>query len=50
MPRLARGAGMVVLGAVVSPAAGLLALVAPSEGGSNACQGLLARPQAKPSR
>ncbi|MFE1816570.1 AsmA family protein [Metapseudomonas otitidis] len=50
VPLLARGAGMVVLGAVVAPAAGLLALVAPSEGGSNACQGLLARPQAKPSR
>lgn len=43
VPLIARGAGMVVLGAVVAPAAGLLALVAPSGGGdvTNACTPLL---------
>lgn len=43
VPLIARGAGMVVLGAVVAPAAGLLALVAPSGGGdvTNTCTPLL---------
>ncbi|WP_337058583.1 AsmA family protein [Pseudomonas sp. USHLN015] len=43
VPLIARGAGMVVLGAVVAPAAGLLALVAPSGGGdvTNTCAPLL---------
>jgi len=43
VPLIARGAGMVVLGAVVAPAAGLLALVAPSGGDdvTNTCTPLL---------
>jgi uncharacterized protein involved in outer membrane biogenesis len=41
VPLLLRGAGMVALGAVVGPAAGLLALVAPSGGEPNQCTPLL---------
>jgi uncharacterized protein involved in outer membrane biogenesis len=40
-PLLLRGAGMVLLGATVGPAAGLLALVAPSGGEPNQCAPLL---------
>jgi uncharacterized protein involved in outer membrane biogenesis len=40
-PLLLRGAGMVLLGAVAGPAAGLLALVAPSGGEPNQCAPLL---------
>lgn len=36
-PLLARGAGMVALGALLTPSAGLLALIAPSVGEDNAC-------------
>ena len=42
VPLLLRGAGLVALGAVVAPAAGLLALVAPSAGNEpNQCKPLL---------
>jgi uncharacterized protein involved in outer membrane biogenesis len=41
VPLLLRGAGMVALGAVVGPAAGLLALVAPSSGEPDQCTPLL---------
>ena len=41
VPLLLRGAGMVALGAVVAPAAGLLALVAPSGEAPNQCRPLL---------
>ncbi|PVZ09721.1 MULTISPECIES: AsmA family protein [unclassified Pseudomonas] len=41
MPLILRGAGMVALGAVVAPAAGLLALVAPSGDEPNQCAPLL---------
>ncbi|MBD1602152.1 AsmA family protein [Pseudomonas typographi] len=41
VPLLLRGAGMVALGAVVAPAAGLLALVAPSGDAPNQCTPLL---------
>jgi uncharacterized protein involved in outer membrane biogenesis len=40
-PLLLRGAGMVLLGAAVGPAAGLLALVVPSSGEPNQCAPLL---------
>ncbi|UVE17514.1 AsmA family protein [Pseudomonas sp. LS44] len=55
LPLLARGAGLVVLGAMVAPAAGLLALVAPSGSDQpNQCAPLLQRLQkvekAQPSR
>ena len=40
-PLLLRGAGMVVLGATIGPAAGLLALIAPSGGEPNECAPLL---------
>ena len=40
-PLVARGAGMVALGALLTPAAGLLALIAPSKGDDNACSGLV---------
>ncbi|OZI20005.1 AsmA family protein [Bordetella genomosp. 9] len=41
-PLLARGAGMVALGAVLTPAAGLLALIVPSNSGAeNQCSTLL---------
>ncbi|KAF1071728.1 MAG: hypothetical protein GAK45_00434 [Pseudomonas citronellolis] len=40
-PLIARGAGMVVLGATVAPVAGLLALIAPSQGDDNQCVALL---------
>ncbi|MDY7563159.1 AsmA family protein [Pseudomonas sp. 10B1] len=40
-PLILRGAGMVLLGAVIGPAAGLLALVAPSGGEPNQCAPLL---------
>jgi uncharacterized protein involved in outer membrane biogenesis len=40
-PLLLRGAGMVLLGAVMGPAAGLLALIAPSGGEPNQCAPLL---------
>ncbi|MNY06550.1 hypothetical protein D3C86_1393120 [compost metagenome] len=36
-----RGAGMVALGVIAAPAAGLLALVAPSGGEPNQCAPLL---------
>lgn len=45
-PLLARGAGMLALGALVAPAAGLLALVAPSEEQPNQCEPLLKQMQA----
>ena len=41
VPLLLRGAGMIALGAVAGPAAGLLALVAPSGGEPNQCTPLL---------
>lgn len=41
VPLLARGAGMLLLGTVVAPAAGLLALVAPSGERENQCAQLL---------
>ncbi|MBD8474040.1 AsmA family protein [Pseudomonas sp. CFBP 8770] len=41
VPLLLRGAGMVALGATIGPAAGLLALVAPSGGEPNQCTPLL---------
>ncbi|UVJ44390.1 AsmA family protein [Pseudomonas sp. LS1212] len=41
VPLLLRGAGLLALGAVVAPAAGLLALVAPSGGEPNQCTPLL---------
>ncbi|WP_297836059.1 AsmA family protein [Pseudomonas sp.] len=40
-PLILRGAGMVLLGAVMGPAAGLLALIAPSGGEPNQCAPLL---------
>ncbi|MNX62207.1 putative assembly protein [compost metagenome] len=40
-PLAARGAGMVVLGVLLTPAAGLLALIAPSTTDENACGPLL---------
>jgi len=47
-PLLARGAGALLLGAAAAPAAGLLALVAPSGGEDNACALLLGQIQAEP--
>ncbi|MEI2415294.1 AsmA family protein [Orrella sp. JC864] len=41
-PLVARGAGMIALGALLTPVAGVLALVAPSVGEENACAGLVA--------
>ncbi|MFJ2692011.1 AsmA family protein [Pseudomonas sp. NPDC087336] len=41
VPLMLRGAGMVVLGVIAAPAAGLLALVAPSGGEPNQCAPLL---------
>jgi len=41
LPLLLRGAGMVALGVIAAPAAGLLALVAPSGGEPNQCAPLL---------
>ncbi|MFL1528511.1 AsmA family protein [Pseudomonas sp. O230] len=41
VPLLLRGAGMVALGVIAAPAAGLLALVAPSGGEPNQCAPLL---------
>lgn len=41
VPLMLRGAGMVALGAIAGPAAGLLALVAPSGGEPNQCEPLL---------
>ncbi|VVO16560.1 AsmA family protein [Pseudomonas fluorescens] len=41
VPLMLRGAGMVALGAIAGPAAGLLALVAPSGGEPNQCAPLL---------
>ncbi|WP_223435577.1 MULTISPECIES: AsmA family protein [unclassified Pseudomonas] len=41
VPLILRGAGMVVLGVIAAPAAGLLALVAPSGGEPNQCAPLL---------
>jgi uncharacterized protein involved in outer membrane biogenesis len=48
VPLLARGAGMLALGAIVAPVAGLVALVAPSGGGDqvNECAPLLAKMKA----
>ncbi|MNL10329.1 hypothetical protein D3C87_1311260 [compost metagenome] len=40
-PLAARGAGMVALGVLLTPAAGLLALIAPSTNDENACGPLL---------
>jgi len=40
-PLAARGAGMVALGVLLTPAAGLLALIAPSANDDNACGPLL---------
>ncbi|MBM7061272.1 AsmA family protein [Pseudomonas sp. UL073] len=47
-PLLARGAGLLVLGAVVAPAAGVLALIAPGESAPSQCEGLLKSLQAAP--
>ncbi|TWC60917.1 hypothetical protein FBY04_101372 [Pseudomonas sp. SJZ080] len=41
VPLILRGAGMVALGVIAAPAAGLLALVAPSGGEPNQCASLL---------
>ncbi|VVN81862.1 AsmA family protein [Pseudomonas fluorescens] len=41
VPLLLRGAGMVALGVIAAPAAGLLALIAPSGGEANQCAPLL---------
>ncbi|MNI09360.1 hypothetical protein D3C73_624300 [compost metagenome] len=41
VPLILRGAGMVALGVIAAPAAGLLALVAPSGGEPNQCAPLL---------
>ncbi|WP_160105165.1 AsmA family protein [Pseudomonas izuensis] len=41
VPLMLRGAGMVALGVIAAPAAGLLALVAPSGGETNQCAPLL---------
>jgi uncharacterized protein involved in outer membrane biogenesis len=41
VPLMLRGAGMVALGVIAAPAAGLLALVAPSGGELNQCAPLL---------
>lgn len=48
VPLLARGAGMLALGAIVAPVAGLVALVAPSGGGDqvNECAPLLQKMKA----
>ncbi|MFJ2367473.1 AsmA family protein [Pseudomonas sp. NPDC087697] len=43
VPLMLRGAGMVALGVIAGPAAGLLALVAPSGGEPNQCAPLLAQ-------
>ncbi len=43
VPLMLRGAGMVALGVIAGPAAGLLALVAPSGGEANQCAPLLAQ-------
>jgi uncharacterized protein involved in outer membrane biogenesis len=49
LPLAARGAGMVVLGAALTPVAGLLALIAPSAGTeNNQCQALLTQLQRAP--
>ena len=45
VPLLLRGAGMVALGVIAGPAAGLLALVAPSGGEPNQCAPLLQQMQ-----
>ena len=45
VPLLLRGAGMVALGVIAGPAAGLLALVAPSGGEPNQCAPLLLQMQ-----
>jgi AsmA family protein len=45
-PLMLRGAGMVALGVVMGPAAGLLALIAPSGGEPNQCAPLLQQMQA----
>ena len=45
VPLLLRGAGMVALGVIAGPAAGLLALVAPSGGEHNQCAPLLQQMQ-----
>ncbi|MBB1609815.1 MULTISPECIES: AsmA family protein [unclassified Pseudomonas] len=42
-PLIARGAGMVALGVAAGPAAGLLALIAPSKSEDNQCAALLAQ-------
>lgn len=49
-PLLARGAGMVALGVVAGPAAGLLALIAPSKSDDNECAPLLAQLKAPAKR
>ena len=41
VPLMLRGAGMVALGVIAAPAAGLLALIAPSNGAPNECAPLL---------
>lgn len=48
VPLLARGAGMLALGAIVAPVAGLVALVVPSGGGDqvNECVPLLEKMKA----
>ncbi|MCY1344790.1 AsmA family protein [compost metagenome] len=47
-PLLARGAGLLALGAVVAPAAGVLALIAPGESAPSQCEALLKKLQQKP--
>lgn len=46
-PLIARGAGMVALGALLAPAAGVLALVAPGDSAPSQCQALLESLQQK---
>ncbi|MNN38746.1 AsmA family protein [compost metagenome] len=49
-PLAARGAGMVLLGVAAGPAAGLLALIAPSQREDNRCAALLAQMKQPPKR
>ena len=47
-PLAARGAGMVALGVILTPAAGLLALIAPSTTDDNSCGTLLKQMRTPP--
>lgn len=48
LPLAARGAGMVALGVILTPAAGLLALIAPSTTDDNSCATLLKQMRVPP--